>query len=65
VTLLPSPAARRGRQLKNIALFCALSGFALELGGGIVGDWLAFKVGLFLFLLAFPLFFLGLFLGRR
>jgi hypothetical protein len=60
-----SPAARRGRQLKNVALCCALSGFALELGGGIVAQWLVFKVGLFLFLLAIPLFGLGLFLGRR
>jgi hypothetical protein len=42
-----------------------MSGFALELGGGITGHWLVFKIGLFLFLLAFPLFILGLFLGRR
>jgi hypothetical protein len=62
---LPSPAARRSRLLKNVALCCAMSGFALELGGGIAGNWLVFKVGLILFLLAFPLFFLGLFLGRR
>jgi hypothetical protein len=51
--------------LKNVALCCAMSGFALELGGGITGHWLVFKIGLFLFLLAFPLFLFGLFLGRR
>lgn len=62
---LPTPAARRGRLLKNIALFCAMSGFALQLGGGITGHWLVFKVGLLLFLLAFPLFILGRFIGRR
>ena len=65
MTPLPSSSVRRGRLLKNIALCCAMSGFALELGGGITGQWVVFKVGLFLFLLAFPLFILGLFLGRR
>jgi hypothetical protein len=65
MTPLPSAAARRGRLLKNLALCFAMSGFALELGGGITGHWLVFKVGLFLFLLAFPLFILGLYLGRR
>jgi hypothetical protein len=65
MTPLPSSSARRGRLLKNVALYCAMSGFALELGGGITGHWLVFKIGLFLFLLAFPLFILGLFLGRR
>lgn len=65
MTPLPSPAARWGRLLKNLALVCAMSGFALELGGGITDQWLVFKIGLFLFLLAFPLFILGLFLGRR
>ena len=62
---LPSPAARGSRLLKNIALFCALSDFALQLGGGIAGQRLVLKVGLVLFLAAFPLFFLGLYLGRR
>jgi hypothetical protein len=62
---LPSSSARRGRLLKNVALCCAMSGFALELGGGITGHWLVFKIGLALFLLAFPLFCVGLFLGRR
>jgi hypothetical protein len=65
MTPLPSASARRGRMLKNVALCFAMSGFALELGGGIIGHWLVFKIGLSLFLLAFPLFFLGLFLGRR
>jgi hypothetical protein len=65
MTPLPSASARRGRLLKNLALCFAMSGFALELGGGITGHWLVFKIGLFLFLLAFPLFLFGLFLGRR
>jgi len=65
MTSLPSSAARQSRLLKNIALCCAMSGFAFELGGGITGHWLVFKVGLVLFLLAFPLFLFGLFLGRR
>lgn len=65
MTSLPSPAARRGRLVKNIALFCAMSGFALQLGGGVSGSGLLFKTGLILFILAFPLFFYGLFLGRR
>jgi hypothetical protein len=65
MTPLPSSSARRGRRLKNVALCCAMSGFALELGGGITGHWLVFKIGLALFLLAFPLFIVGLFLGRR
>jgi hypothetical protein len=65
MTPLPSPAARRGRLLKNIALCCALSGFALQLGGGIAGQGVVLRVGILLFLLAFPLFFLGLYLGRR
>lgn len=42
-----------------------MSGFALQLGGGITGHWLVFKIGLALFLLAFPVFFLGLYLGKR
>lgn len=62
---LPTPAARRGRLLKNLALFCALSGFALQLGGGITGQGVVLRVGLLLFLLAFPLFILGRFIGRR
>lgn len=65
MTLLPSAAARHGRLLKNIALSCAMSGFALQLGGGITGHWLIFKVGVGLFLLAFPVFFLGRYLGKR
>lgn len=65
MTPLPSSSARRGRLLKNVALCCAMSGFALELGGGITGNWLVFKIGLALFLLGFLLFFLGIFLGRR
>jgi hypothetical protein len=65
VTPLPSAAARGGRLLKNLALCCAMSGFALTLGGGIIGSGLISRIGLILFLLAFPLFFLGLFLGRR
>jgi hypothetical protein len=65
MTPLPSAAARRGRLLKNLALCWAMSGFALQLGGGITGHWLIFKVGVGLFLLAFPLFFLGMHLGKR
>lgn len=65
MTPLPTPAARRGRRVRNVALCCAMSGFALQLGGGITGNALLFKIGAVLFLLAFPLFFLGLFLGRR
>jgi hypothetical protein len=42
-----------------------MSGFALTLGGGITGYELVARLGLALFLLAFPLFFLGLYLGRR
>lgn len=42
-----------------------MSGFALQLGGGITGNGLLFKVGLALFLLAFVLFSYGLFFGRR
>lgn len=64
-TPLPSSGARRGRLLKNLALCCAMSGFALQLGGGITGHWLVFQIGLGLFLLALPLFFLGRILGRR
>lgn len=65
MTPLPSPASRRGRRLKNLALCCAMSGFALTLGGGITGYEMVARIGLGLFLLAFPLFFLGLLLGRR
>jgi hypothetical protein len=65
MTLRPSAAARHGRLLKNIALCCVMSGFALQLGGGITGQWLVFKIGLALFLLAFPVFFFGLYLGKR
>jgi hypothetical protein len=65
MTPLPSAAARHGRLLKNLALCCAMSGFALQLGGGITAHWLVFKVGVGLFLLAFPLFYLGRYLGKR
>lgn len=51
--------------MKNVALCCAMIGFALQLGGGIIGSGAILKTGLVLFLLAFPLFFIGLFLGRR
>lgn len=65
MTAPPSPAARRGRILKNIALTSLLSGFALELGGAVAGNWTVFKAGIFLFLMGIPLFFLGWMLGRR
>lgn len=65
MTPLPSSAARRSRLIKNIALSCLFIGFALELGGGITSDWRLFKVGVFLFLMAIPLFLIGLLLGRR
>jgi hypothetical protein len=60
-----SPSARHGRTLKNLALCFLLSGFALELGGAIVGNSTVFKVGIFLFLMGIPLLALGIFLGRR
>jgi len=65
MSALPSSSVHRSRLLKNVALCFAMSGFALQLGGGIMGQWLVFKIGLFLFLIAFPLFLGGLFLGRR
>lgn len=55
----------RVRQLKNIALFGLLSGFALLLGGAIVGASKVAYLGLGLFLLGMGLLFTGIRLGRR
>jgi len=63
--LPPSSSDRHGRTLKNLALCFLLSGFALDLGGAILGNGTLFKVGIFLFLAGIPLLTLGLFLGRR
>lgn len=62
---LPSPAARCGRWLKNIALCFLMSGFALQLGGGITGTRTLSGIGLALLLLAIPLFILGVISGRQ
>ncbi len=58
-------AQARGRFFKNIAFVALFSGFALEIGGGIMGNWLVLRVGIFLFLMGIPLFFIGWWLGRR
>ncbi len=58
-------AQARGRLFKNMALVALFSGFALEIGGGIMGNGLVVKTGIFLFLTGIPLFFIGWRLGRR
>ena len=60
-----APAQARGRFFKNLAFVALFSGFALELGGGIMGNGLVLKVGIFLFLMGIPLFFIGWWLGRH
>lgn len=65
MTPLSGSPARRSRLIKNIALCCLLSGFAFQIGGGVIADWRLFKVGIFLFLMALPLYLVGRLLGRR
>ena len=61
----PAPSSRYGRNLKNIALVCLFSGFALELGGAITDNRILFQAGVWFFVLGIPLLFLGIFLARR
>ena len=63
--MTPSPIPRYGRILKNLALVCLFSGFALELGGAITDNRILFRTGVWFFLLGIPLLFLGIFMGRR
>jgi hypothetical protein len=63
--MTPSSIPRYGRTLKNLALVCLFSGFALELGGAITDNRILFRTGIYFFLLGIPLLFLGIFLGRR
>jgi len=63
--MIPSPFPRYGRTLKNLALVCLFSGFALELGGAITANRTLFRAGVWFFLLGLPLLFLGIYLGRR
>ena len=61
----PTTTSRIGRTLKNLALVCLFSGFALVLGGGVIDDRTLFKTGTWLFLGGIPLLFLGIFYSRR
>jgi hypothetical protein len=57
-------AQRLGR-FKNAALASAVIGFGLQLAGTVTGNTQLAQVGMGMFLFGLPLFFVGLYLGRR
>ena len=57
-------AQRLGR-FKNAALASAVIGFGLQLAGTVTGHSQLAQVGMGMFLFGLPLFFVGLYLGRR
>lgn len=63
--MTPPPSSQYARILKNLALVCLFSGFALELGGAITDNRILFQTGIYFFLLGIPLLVLGIFFGRR
>jgi hypothetical protein len=62
------PAMERAQRLgrfKNAALASAVIGFGLQLAGTVTGQTQLAQVGMGMFLFGLPLFFVGLYLGRR
>jgi hypothetical protein len=57
-------AQRLGR-FKNAALASAVIGFGLQLAGTVTGHTQLAQIGMGMFLFGLPLFFVGLYLGRR